>query len=99
MKIIFLDIDGVLNCASTSNPRKFPYVVDEKLLKLLLHLRESTSAEVVLSSTWRYDPVGLLAARYFGIPFIDVTPDMPDTPGAKKFSPGSGRKRMSRGTQ
>ena len=28
MKIIFLDIDGVLNCDKTPNPRKFPYVVD-----------------------------------------------------------------------
>jgi hypothetical protein len=32
MKIIFLDIDGVLNCDKTPNPRKFPYVVDKKLL-------------------------------------------------------------------
>ena len=32
MKIIFLDIDGVLNCDKTPNPRKFPYVVDPKLL-------------------------------------------------------------------
>ena len=85
MKIIFLDIDGVLNCASTFNPRKFPYVVDEKLLKLLLHLRQITGAEVVLSSTWRYDPVGLLAAKHFGIPFIDVTPDMPDKPRCEEI--------------
>ena len=32
MKIIFLDIDGVLNCEKTPNPRKFPYIVDKKLL-------------------------------------------------------------------
>ena len=32
MKVIFLDIDGVLNSASTPNPRKFPYIVDDRLL-------------------------------------------------------------------
>jgi hypothetical protein len=32
---------------------------------------------VVLSSTWRTDPVGLLAAKHFGVPFIDATPDDP----------------------
>jgi len=77
MKVIFLDIDGVLNCKETRNPRKFPYIVDERLLKRLLQLCERTGAQVVMSSTWRYDPVGLLAARHFQIPFIDVIPDMP----------------------
>lgn len=33
MKVIFLDIDGVLNSDETPNPRKFPYVVDPVLLK------------------------------------------------------------------
>jgi hypothetical protein len=77
MKVIFLDIDGVLNSAETPNPRKFPYIADDRLVKRLLQLCERTGAKVVLSSTWRYDPVGLLAARHFQIPFIDVIPDMP----------------------
>ena len=34
MKVIFLDIDGVLNCKKTPNPRKFPYVVDKRLCAL-----------------------------------------------------------------
>src|SRR3981189_1917752 len=33
MKVIFLDIDGVLNCTKTPNPRKFPYIVDRRLLR------------------------------------------------------------------
>jgi hypothetical protein len=28
----------------------------------------------------RYDPIGVLAARCFGIPFIDMTPDLPGEP-------------------
>ena len=31
-RIIFLDIDGVLNCKRTPNPRKLPYIVDPPLL-------------------------------------------------------------------
>jgi hypothetical protein len=80
MKIIFLDIDGVLNCDTTSNPRKFPYVVDKKLLARLNRLLERTKARVVLSSSWRCDPVGVLAAKYWGVPFIDVCPDKPKSP-------------------
>jgi hypothetical protein len=81
-RIIFLDIDGVLNCASTKNPRKFPYVVDRKLLKRFMGLVQRTKAKVVLSSTWRYDPAGLFSAKYWGIPFIDIIPDMPNKPRA-----------------
>jgi len=80
MKVIFLDIDGVLNCKRTHNPRKFPYIVDETLLARLLKLCETSGAEIVLSSTWRYDPVGLLAAKHFGVPFIDVLPDLKHRP-------------------
>lgn len=77
MKIIFLDIDGVLNCEKTPNPRKLRYIVDPKLLKRFERLIERTGAKVVLSSTWRYDPAGLFSAKHWGIPFIGVTPDMP----------------------
>lgn len=80
MKAIFLDIDGVLNCKDTPNPRKFPYIVDPKLLKRFKRLLERTGARVVLSSTWRYDPAGLFSAKHGGIPFVDVIPDMPKKP-------------------
>jgi histidinol phosphatase-like enzyme len=42
MKVIFLDIDGVLNCKNTENPRKFPYVMDLALLDRLRGLVERT---------------------------------------------------------
>src|SRR6185437_6457702 len=79
-RIIFLDIDGVLNCKRTPNPRKLPYVVDPPLLQRFKRLLDQTRAEVVLSSTWRYDPAGLFSAKYWGIPFVDVIPDMPGRP-------------------
>jgi hypothetical protein len=51
MNVIFLDIDGVLNCDSTPNSRKFPYIVDPRLLTILEDLLARTGAKVVLSST------------------------------------------------
>src|SRR5450759_4593748 len=80
MKVIFLDIDGVLNCDKTPNPRKFPYIVDKTLLVRLKKLLDRTGAKAVLSSTWRCDPVGLFAAKHWGVPFIDVCPDKPRSP-------------------
>jgi hypothetical protein len=85
MKVIFLDIDGVLNCSRTPNPRKLPYVVDRKLLARLTKLLKRTGAKVVLSSTWRIDPVGCFAARHWGVPFIDVCPDLPRSARCKEI--------------
>lgn len=78
MRVIFLDIDGVLNTNQVHNPRGFPYVVEDRLVDRFNRLVERTSARVVLMSTWRLDPIGLLAAKHFRITFSDVTPDMPD---------------------
>jgi hypothetical protein len=80
MKVIFFDIDGVLNCESTPNPRDFPYIADKRLLRRFRTLLKNTGAKAVMASTWRVDPVGLCAARYFGIPFFDVLPDRPKRP-------------------
>jgi HAD domain in Swiss Army Knife RNA repair proteins len=85
MKVIFLDIDGVLNCRKTPNPRKFPYVIDEGLLAGFTQLLQQTGASVVLSSTWRYDPAGIFSAKHYGVPFIDITPDMPHEPRCKEI--------------
>jgi hypothetical protein len=57
-----------------------PYIVDPKLLRRFKRLLQRTGAKVVLSSTWRYDPAGLFSAKHWGVPFIDVTPDMPHRP-------------------
>jgi hypothetical protein len=85
MKAIFLDIDGVLNCDATPNPRKLPYIVDEHLLARFRELVDATQAKVILSSTWRVDPVGLLAAKFHQVPYDDVCPDMPDAPRCEEM--------------
>jgi len=48
-------------------------------------LLNRTNASVVLSSTWRYDPAGIFSAKRYGIPFIDITPDMPHEPRCKEI--------------
>ena len=54
MKLIFLDIDGILNCAASfRNLYSFP--IDDDKVDLLAQIVEATGAELVLSSTWRSD--------------------------------------------
>jgi hydroxymethylpyrimidine pyrophosphatase-like HAD family hydrolase len=47
MKVIFLDIDGVLNT-------KGPVLIDRKTVGFLKAIAEKTGAVIVLSSGWRY---------------------------------------------
>lgn len=58
-KIIFLDVDGVLNSyeyyASLEEEQKhgYEYDIDIEKVKLLKEIVDATGAEIVLSSTWR----------------------------------------------
>lgn len=55
IKIIFLDIDGVLNCESTKE-RFHGYIgVEQSKISILKKIVEATNAKIVLSSTWRLD--------------------------------------------
>lgn len=56
MNIIFLDVDGVLNCNSsrvfTKSGCQF---IEDKYIERLKRIIDETSAKVVLSSDWRLD--------------------------------------------
>lgn len=53
MKVIFLDVDGVLNCKTTKE-RCMGYIgIDRKKVLLLKHICAETGAEIVLVSTWK----------------------------------------------
>ena len=62
MKVIFLDIDGVLNTTDTFIKRSEEYKktgiykieVDEFRLEYLKEIIDKTNAKIVLSSSWRY---------------------------------------------
>lgn len=91
MKVIFLDIDGVLN----KNGRKMPEgtdALDDDLVKLLRGLVKSSGAYWVLSSTWRliFGASRTIAAlQRHGWPeaketFLGETPHLrPETRGAE----------------
>ena len=56
MKIIFTDIDGVLNEDTTPTRTKSRMIfIDEEKLLRLKRIVDVTGAKIVLSSTWRYD--------------------------------------------
>ena len=63
MKVIFLDIDGVLNTSQTFIKRKhiwettgiWTLEIDEFRVEYLKRIIDRTGAEVVLSSTWKKD--------------------------------------------
>lgn len=58
MKLIFIDIDGVLAtapCWNMSQDNKWnAYPFDKKAVKVLNKILEETGAEMVLSSDWKY---------------------------------------------
>ena len=82
MKIIFLDIDGVLNSdeyidrAKAQNLEGIRKHIDDEKVKLLKNAINETGAKTVLTSSWRNSkdiiPLRKLLASY-GISF-DVTP-------------------------
>lgn len=54
MKVIFLDIDGVLNYRNCKYTLNGMYFVDPCKIELLKQIVDATDAKLVLSSTWRY---------------------------------------------
>jgi len=86
MKVIFLDIDGVLNedITPTRTKSRVIFIDQEKLLRLK-RIVDATGAKIVLSSTWRYDRddtryngdfLELREAFYnAGLDFYDYTPE------------------------
>lgn len=77
-KIIFLDIDGVMNSINERklHPEDFGkmYGIDPKPVAILNDLVEKTGAEIVLSSTWRLDENYKEVMREAGINVIGRTP-------------------------
>lgn len=54
MKVIFLDVDGVLNSLDCKALIEGYYFVEDEKIIRLKELVDKTGAKVVLSSTWRY---------------------------------------------
>lgn len=58
MKVLFLDIDGVINCAST-NFKSEHWPLDHYMAFMVGKIVLDTDCQVVLSSSWRHHPDGM----------------------------------------
>lgn len=61
-KILFLDVDGVLN-SDNFRDGDYPYYIDPNCLSQLLKIVQETSCEIVLSSNWRFSLEGISVLR------------------------------------
>lgn len=79
MKILFLDIDGVVNCARTTARYNHFVGIDPYMALLVNRICEATGAQIVLSSTWRLEKATRdeVNSAVFPTP-IDITPDHND---------------------
>ena len=80
MKVLFLDIDGVLNNFGLIRANGFDYI-DDMMVRILAGVIAQTEAGIVLSSYWRLNPkdrslVDAALGRY-GMFVSDRTPSIP----------------------
>lgn len=74
-KILFCDVDGVINCQYTTQ-RHGGYIGIDPLMALFVdRIVEATGCTIVLSSTWRLDEGSRSEVKKF-VDFKDVTPDI-----------------------
>ena len=73
-KILFLDIDGVVNSRNTTDFRNNLYPVDSYMAFMVGKIQLDTGCQVVLSSSWRSHPDGIAAVEKQIVKIIDKTP-------------------------
>lgn len=81
MKVLFLDVDGVLNSADwfrqmDPTAHGIALELDPKAVRRIQRVIEQTGAKIVLSSTWRKHPFCVAAIEAAGLPIYDHTPDL-----------------------
>lgn len=88
MKVLFLDVDGVLNSQRWPSSFMPERAIDPQAMQLLNDLVGRTGAEVVVSSTWRLlepDMAGRLARNGFVGQVIGQTPEIRGAPRGREI--------------
>lgn len=80
MKVLFLDVDGVLNSRNTTNFDEL-YPIDPYMAFLVGRIQLQTGCEVILSSSWRYHPEGRQNVSKRVVELFDVTPTVGECRG------------------
>jgi hypothetical protein len=81
MKVLFLDIDGVVNCVTTAQRHRGMIGIDPYMALLVDRIIQATGCEVVLSSTWRLFEESRKEVKKQVCDFIDVTPELNEIRG------------------
>lgn len=76
MKVLFLDIDGVVNNQTTAQRHRGFIGIDPYLAFLVGKIQLDTGCEVVLSSSWRLMPDSKEEVEKQVVKLYDVTPDL-----------------------
>ena len=74
MKVIFMDVDGVINSAENG------WKITPFKVRMVNEVASATGAFIVISSDWRIEANDRQAIRNSGINFIDCTADYNDRP-------------------
>lgn len=81
MKILFLDVDGVLNSEQTffrtKGERDDGWLIDPYMALLVARIVEATGCEIVMSSSWRHHPEGVKRVEKRVWKILDTTPSIP----------------------
>lgn len=88
MKVLFLDIDGVVNCASTAQRHRGVIGIDPLMAFRVGKIQLDTGCEVVLSSSWKHWKEGVEEVEKQVVKLYDKTPSGVTggfTPGGEAF--------------
>lgn len=87
VKVLFLDVDGVLNSLSwfAAQPAMSPCQIDPKAVARIKRVLTVTGAVVVLSSSWRHHDELVARIEAAGIPVYDRTPEIRNQPRAAEI--------------
>jgi hypothetical protein len=74
MKVLFLDVDGVLNSMNSTNFKNNLWPIDDYMCFLVGKIQLDTDCAIVVSSSWRHHPDGMRLIREKFLNVIDKTP-------------------------
>lgn len=83
-KVVFLDIDGVLNTPQYVREAQNQKVMNPALVAILRHVVETARATIVISSSWRHEMGGeeriwrvFSQSGWANPPIVDMLPEVP----------------------